>query len=73
MTERYGGRAPMNRGATIVFAPIWLVPARIPGSAGRQIAPLCNRLQHAEDCLGKARARQWPLQRIWRMGYRANH
>jgi hypothetical protein len=28
-----------------------------PGRAGRRIAPLCNRLRHGEDCLGKARAR----------------
>jgi hypothetical protein len=30
MTVRYGRQAPMNRGATIVFAPIRLVPGRIP-------------------------------------------
>ena len=29
MTARYGGQAPMNRGATIVFAPLWLVLAGI--------------------------------------------
>jgi len=26
--------SPMNRGATIVFAPIWLVPGRIPSQPG---------------------------------------
>ena len=30
MSARYGGQVPMNRGATVVFAPIRLVPGRIP-------------------------------------------
>jgi hypothetical protein len=34
MTARYGGQAPMNRGATIVFAPTWLVPGRFPDQPG---------------------------------------
>jgi len=41
----------VNRRATIVFAATWLVLGSYPGSAGRRIAPLCNRLHHGKDCL----------------------
>ena len=34
MTARYGGQAPVNRGATIVFAPIRLVRGPIPDQPG---------------------------------------
>ena len=46
----------MNRDASIVFAPAWLVPvvSRIRG--GRRIAPLCNTPRHGEDCLRGRRA-----------------
>jgi len=45
MTARYGGQAPMNRGATIVFAPTWLVPGRIPDQPG------AGSHRFATDCI----------------------
>jgi hypothetical protein len=45
MTPPYGGQAPMNRSATIVVAPTWLVPGLIPDQPG------AGSHRFATDCI----------------------
>jgi len=64
MTARYGGQAPMNSSATILFAPTWLVPGRIPdqpGAGSQRFATDCrcatNLGQEALGCCGEDEGR----------------
>jgi hypothetical protein len=73
MTARYGGQVPMSSTATIVFAPTWLVPDRIPdqpGAGSHRIATDCITGRTVSGRLGPD-SDLWSASGGW--GYRAHH